>query len=484
MIAALARRVPDARPRVRRGVILGALSLASFLVVFDDSAVAVALPSLRRDLDLAMEQLEWTLNAYTLGLATMLMLAGKLVDRYGAQGPLVIGLGLFTAASVPAALAEGGTVLIAARAVQGMGAGFIAPASLAVVSVLFPEARRGVAIGVWAAISTIGLGAGPLLGSMIVEYLGWSGLFLINIPVGVVLIGIASSSSAIAAPVEPIGGRLDLGGAAAAGATLVLMLLAVTRVGPDGWLSAPVLVPGLGALACGVIFLAVEARAADPVVPLEAFRSRTLVGAAAVGLLSTAAMCSLFFFMSLYLQSVVGYSVLAVGVAFLPMTAVIALGAPLAGFAGSRVTPRALAVAGMGLLSLAMLALARLDDGLGLSGIVLGLTLAGVGVAMTATPVTTLALGALPSTGQGLAAALVSTARTVGLAFGVAVMGAILGDTGGGELTSRLARGLEVNAAIAAAGALAAFLLLRTARTRQTERDRPDPILGEISDSG
>lgn len=445
---------------------LGALSLASFLVVFDDSAVSVALPSLQRDLDLDMSQLEWTLNAYTLGLATVLLLAGKLVDRYGARRALVAGLALFTATSLPAALAEGGGVLIAARAMQGVGAGFVAPASLVIISALFPAARRGVAIGVWAGFSAIGLGAGPLLGAVIVEYLGWSGLFLVNIPLGALLVA-ASLSSGIETPVKRSGGRLDVAGTAAAGATLLLALLALTRGNAAGWLSPSVLLLGAGALASGAAFVALEARADDPVAPLGAFRSRRLVGATMVGLLSTAAMCSLFFFMSLYLQSVAGYGVLATGAAFLPMTAVIAVGSPLAGLVGSRVAPWALAGTGMALLSLAMLVLSGLDRGLGLGGIVLGLMLAGLGVAMTATPVTTVALAEFPLDRQGLASALVSTARTVGLALGVAVMGAILGDSTAARLTERLSLGLELNAAIAAAGALVAVWLLAPRRRHE-----------------
>lgn len=483
MIAALAREMAARRPRLRHATILGALSLASFLVLFDDSAVAVALPSLQRDLGLDMGQLEWTLNAYTLGLATVLLLAGKLVDRFGAQRPLVVGLALFTAASVPAALAEGGGILIAARTVQGMGAGFIAPASLAIISTLFPSARRGLAIGVWAGISAIGLGAGPLLGAVIVEYMGWSGLFLINVPLGVLLI-VASFSAEIATPVTPGGGRLDIAGAMTAGTTLLLALLALTRGGPDGWLSPTVLALGVGAVASAASFVAIEARAADPVAPLDAFRSRRLVGATVVGLLSTAAMCSLFFFMSLYLQSVAGYQVLATGAVFLPMTAAIAVGSPLAGIAGSRITARAFAGTGMGLLALAMLLLSRLDNGLGLGGIVLGLTVAGIGVAMTATPITTVALAELSPDRQGLAGALVTTARTVGLALGVAFMGAILGDATGADLTDRLSLGLELNAAVAAAGAVVAAWLLRPAERPEHQVEVLAAVRSEIRARG
>lgn len=413
-----------------------------------------------------MSQLEWTLNAYTLGLAVVLLLAGKLVDRYGARRALVAGLALFTAASLPAALAEGGGVLIAARAVQGAGAGFVAPASLAIISAVFASARRGVAIGVWAGISAIGLGAGPLLGAVIVEYIGWSGLFLVNIPLGALLIAV-SLSSEIETPVKGSGERLDVAGVATAGTTLLLVLLALTRGNAAGWLSPSVLLLGAGALAGGAMFVALEARADDPVVPLSAFRSRRLVGATVVGLLSTATMCSLFFFMSLYLQSVAGYSLLATGAVFLPMTVVIAVGSPLAGLVGSRMAPRALAGSGMALLSLAMLVLSYVDRGLGLGGIVLGLMLAGMGIAMAATPVTTVALAEFPLDRQGLASALISTARTVGLALGVAGMGAILGDSIAARLTERLSLGLELNAAVAAAGAVVAIWLFAPSRKQE-----------------
>lgn len=463
MIAALGRRGAVAtRGHGGRATMLAALSLASFLVVFDDSAVAVALPSLQRDLRLDLKELEWTLNAYTLGLATMLLLAGKLVDRFGARRALIAGLTLFTLASLPAALADGGAVLIAARAVQGMGAAFVAPASLAAISALFPAARRGAAIGVWAGISAIGLGAGPLLGAVIVEYVGWSGVFLLNLPLGLLLVGVAVTGPTTT-PLRPGRGRLDIAGAAAAGTALLFGLLALTRGNGDGWLSPVVVALAVGAIAAIALFVAIEARTPDPVVPLTVFRSRRLVGASVVGLLSTAAMCSLFFFMSLYLQSDAGYSVLATGAAFLPMTVVIAVGAPLAGIARGRITARMLAGTGMALLALAMLLLSRLDRGLGIVGIVLGLSLAGLGVAMTATPVTAIALEELPSSRQGLAGALVSEARTIGLAVGVAVMGALLGAATGDQMTSRLSLGLRVNAAVAAAGAVAAVWFLRPA---------------------
>ena len=309
---------------------------------------------------------------------------------------------------------------------------------------------------------------------MIVEYVGWSGVFLMNLPLGVLLIVVAMTGSTTT-PAKPAEGRLDIAGASAAGAALLFALLALTLGNGDGWLSPVVVALAFAAVASIALFVAIEARAADPVVPLAVFRSRPLVGASVVGLLSTAAMCSLFFFISLYLQAVAGYSVLATGAAFLPMTAVIAIGSPLAGIAGGRITARALAGSGMALLSVAMLLLSRLDDGLGITGIVLGLSVAGLGVAMTATPVTAVALAELPESRQGLAGALVSTSRAVGLAVGVAVMGAILGAATGGEMTARLSLGLKVNAAVAAAGALAALWLLRTVPrdARQVTELRP-----------
>jgi predicted MFS family arabinose efflux permease len=195
-------------------------------------------------------------------------------------------------------------------------------------------------------------------------------------------------------------------------------------------------------------------------------------------------MCSLFFFISLYLQSVAGYGVLAAGAAFLPMTAVIVVGAPLAGLAGGRLTARTLAGTGMALLSVAMLLLSQLDDGLGITGIVIGLSLAGLGVAMSATPVTVIALAELPSSRQGLAGALVSEARTIGLAVGVAVMGALLGAATGDQMTSRLSLGLKVNAAVAAAGAVAAVWLLRPSAREARGVAGLTPASGEAEGRG
>lgn len=484
MIAALSRRSASVSGgQGRQAVMLAALSLASFLVVFDDSAVAVALPSMQRDLGLSMGALEWTLNAYTLGLATLLLFAGKLVDRFGVRPALIAGLALFTLASIPAALADGGAVLIAARAVQGMGAAFVAPASLAAISTAFPPSRRAAAIGVWAGVSALGLGSGPLLGAVLVGSVGWSGIFLVNLPLGLLLIVVAAKGSAVS-PSAAREGRLDVGGAGFAAAGLLFALLALSSGASEGWLSPAILGLTIAAIASGWAFIATEARVGDPIVPLSVFRSRSLDGAIIVGLLSTAAMCSLFFFISFYLQSVVGYSVLATGAAFLPMTAVIVVGSPLAGIAGSRFTARALAGSGMAVLAVAMLWLSRLDQGLDMTGIVLGLALAGVGVALTATPVTAVAVAELPAWRQGLAGALVGTSRTVGLAVGVAVMGALLGAATGAEVTSRLSLGLEVNAAVAAAGALAAVWLLPGASRVSTRLVRLVPAPAETESGG
>lgn len=440
----------------RRALTVAALTLASFLLVFNDSAVSIALPAVLGDLAVELGSLQWILNAYTLALAAVLLPSGRLVDRYGARRPMMVGVGVFLVASLFAAVAPGGGLLVAARAVQGVGAGLMAPAALTAVSQLFPPNRRAFGIGIWAGFSSLGLGAGPLLGGLLVEGLGWRSIFVINVLAGIVLLVILQRwlHTVPAARHQ----RLDVTGAVLSAAALVLLIFGLTRGADAGWLSPLVVMLLLAAAASLVLFAIIERRVASPLVDLAVFRSRELSGATVVGLLSTAAMCSVLFFVSLYLQVAAGYSTLETGVVFLPMTIIVVAVAPLAGWLTSKIGPRPLLVVGMALLAAAMVLLSRLDQGLGVSGIAAGLAFAGLGVAMTAAPVTAASLDALPESHQGLGSAIVNASRSVGLALGVAVMGTIVVSYDPALLPGRLSNGLLINAGIALITGAIAFV--------------------------
>lgn len=398
--------------------------LAAFLLSLQDTAAAVALPTIGRDLELGASGLEWVVNAYTVALMVLVLPAGRLADRFGRRRLFVIGLVVFGVASLAAGLASDGAMLLAARVVQGAGAGLMGPASLALVGETGGR-RRAAAVGGWAAAAAAGLALGPLLGAVLTEQLGWSWIFLADVPL--VVLGLALVPGALPRDV-PARDRpaLDMAGALLSAIALAGGIFALTEGGFYGWTSPAVLVAAALTLAAAAAFVAVERRSREPLVQLALFRERAFTGANLVTLLSTAVMCSVLFFMSLYLQLALGYSPLRAGLAFLPMTGTIVVAAPLAGALADRIGPRVPAVGGMLALALGLLGLALLGVDGSLPATLASLAIVGVGAGLTTTPVTAAALDALPPERSGEAAGIVTTFRMIGLAVGIAGMGALV----------------------------------------------------------
>ena len=489
----------EATPSAGSWWTLGALSLASFLLTLDDTALAVALPAIGRDLGLGLSGLEWVVNAYTLALAALLLVGGWLADAYGSRRIFLAGLAVFSVASLASGLASTGLLLIGARVVQGAGAALMMPASLAIVSSAFPAARRGMAIGVWAGVSAGGLAIGPLLGAALTESLGWQAIFLINVPFGV--LGLAFGRTILSAS-KPASRRrrFDPAGTLALGATLFALVFALTQGMSYGWASPLILGAFASAAAGAALFVLLERRRAEPLLELALFRSRSLSGANAVSLLSTAVMCGIFFFVSLYLQLVLGYTAIEAGAAFLPMTLLICLVAPAAGRISDRIGTRLPAAAGMVILAGGLLLLSRLGPESSLRSLLPGLTVAGLGIGLTTAPVTTAALDFAPPGEAGVRAGILNTSRMIGLAIGIALMGAIVSARwpGGlaGAVTDRrafadgLSTALLVNAAIAlvAAGVAAVTMAPKPAsQNRQaafTGRTDRRPTLASSETTG
>lgn len=404
---------------------LGFLALASFLLTLDDTALSVALPSIGRELGLGLSGLEWVVNAYTLALAALLLIGGRLADAFGSRRIFLIGLALFTASSLAAGLAPTGAWLIVARVAQGAGAALMMPASLSIISNTFSLRQRGMAVGIWAGVSAGGLALGPLLGAALSQSFGWGSIFLVNVPFG--LLGLAVGrrilvETDVASPRR----RFDLAGMVASSTALIALVFALTEGMSYGWTSSLV----LGAFAVSaialVVFVLIEQRRKQPLLDLRLFRSRNLSGANAVSLISTAVMCSIFFFISLYLQMVLGYAALEAGAVFLPMTLLICLVAPLAGRLSDRVGRRLPASAGMAILAAGLLLLAGLGTDSGLGALLPALMLSGLGIGLTTAPVTTAALDFAPEDEAGVRAGVLNTSRMIGLSVGIALMGAIL----------------------------------------------------------
>jgi EmrB/QacA subfamily drug resistance transporter len=469
----------------RKWVGLGALALVSFLLTLDDTALSVALPSIGRDLGLGLSGLEWVVNSYTLALAVLLLAGGRLADALGARRIFLTGLAVFTIASLTAGLASSGWLLLAGRVLMGGGAALMMPASLAIIASSFLERERGMAIGVWAGVSAGGLAIGPLLGAALTESFGWGSIFFVNVPVGV--LGLAFGRAIL--PKTPAAARtrhFDFVGLLASGATLFALVFALTEGMSYGWSSPLVLGSFAAAGLSSIVFVWLERRQEEPLLQLSLFRSRNLSGANAVSLLSTAVMCGIFFFISLYLQIVRGYSAIEAGAAFLPMTLLICLVAPAAGRLSDRTGRRLPAALGMTILAGGLLLLSRLGATSGLGALLPGLIIAGLGIGLTTAPVTTAALDFAPAEEAGTRAGILNTSRMIGLAVGIALMGAIVtarwpgGLAGAATNPHAFVTGLSTaflfNAAIALLAAAVAALTLAGGRSTRIPSDQRRPL--------
>ena len=456
--------------RSRKWWTLGAVSLALFMIMLDNTIVNVALPSIGRGLDVGVSQLEWVVNAYTLSFAAVMLTGGRLADLYGRRLVFDVGLVVFTLASLTCGLAGGSAVLIAARGVQGAGAALMMPASLSIITAAFAREERGTAIGIWAGVSGSALAIGPLLGGVLTEHLGWSWIFFVNVPVGVLaliasLVLIRESRSAERHQALDVPGLLTSAGG------LVALVYALIEANRYGWTSTRILVLFAAAAALLLAFVLLERRTARPMLDLRLFEDRTFSGANAAALLVSLALFGIFFFVSLYMQNVLGYSPVHTGVIFLPMSLLVVVSAPIAGKATDLVGPRWPIAIGMTLLSLALFSFSRLGVHASFADLLPGMLLGGVGTGVAMGPMTTAALSTVSVDEAGVASGVVTTARQVGGALGVALMGAIVAASEtvvttdprfGVQFVSGFQHALETGGIVALAGAGLSALLIRS----------------------
>lgn len=469
---------------------LGFLALTSFLLTLDDTALSVVLPSIGRELDLGLSGLEWVVNAYTLALAALLLIGGKLADAFGSRRIFLIGLAVFTTSSLAAGLAPTGASLIVARVAQGAGAALMMPASLAIISTSFSRRQRGMAVGIWAGVSAGGLALGPLLGAVLSESFGWGSIFLVNVPFGLLGLAVGRGILSDTNP-APRARRFDLAGMLASATALVALVFALTEGMSFGWTSALVLGSFAVSAVALVVFVLIEQRRQEPLLDLTLFRSRNLSGANAVSLISTAVMCSIFFFISLYLQMVLGYSAFGAGAAFLPMTILICVVAPLAGRVSDRIGRRVPAAAGMLILAAGLLLLAGLGTTSDLGTLLPALMLSGLGIGLTTAPVTAAALDFAPEDEAGVRAGVLNTSRMIGLAVGIALMGAILTARWPGGLAGAatdpqafvdgISTAFLVNTLLALLGAAVAALTIAVGRAAETGFTSPSPARPKLT---
>jgi len=403
-------------------VTLIAMCVAQGMILLDNTIVNVALPSIQRELDVDPGNLIWVVNAYVLALASLIMVGGTLGDRYGRKRVFIIGLAIFTAMSAACALSPSESVLIAARAAQGVGAALVAPLSLSILADAYPPERRTAAIGIWAAAAGLGFGAGPVVGGILVELFSWSAVFWVNVPIGI--IGLVLVITGVRESRNPNARRLDVAGAVLVAAGLCVLTFAIVESEHFGWTS-PTMIALL--TAAGVLlasFLVVESRVSEPLVPLGLFRDSRFTVSCGVYAIMYLALASTFFFVTLFFQNVEGWSALDVGLSWLIMNTPFLIASTLAGRL-ARWIGTATCWLGVLLGGLGVLALAFLTPGAGLLAASPGYILIGAGYGMAVPTISSVAVSALPLEHSGLASGVLNSARQVGTAVGLATLGAV-----------------------------------------------------------
>jgi EmrB/QacA subfamily drug resistance transporter len=421
----------------RRWWTLGAMCFALFMLMLDNTVVNVALPSIQRDLGASLASLEWTINAYTLSLAVLLVVGGRLGDIFGRRRIFLIGVSLFALSSAAIGLAPNDTLLVLGRAIQGIGAAMMMPATLSIVTNAFPPHERGKALGTWAGVSALALAIGPVVGGFLTEQVSWRAIFFLNLPVAAAAIAMTLYSTHESRD-ETVGRRIDYAGIVTLTVGLTGLVLALIEGNSWGWGSAGII--GLLALAVASLaaFAAIELRVDTPMVDFSVFRSRQFLGASSVGFIVSFGMMAVFFFTALYMQNILGYSALQTGVRFLPMTLVLIVMGPLAGRLTDRIGPKPLLVSGMLVVGVSQIWQSFLDDSTGYGFLLPSFILLGIGIGLVMSPMTTAAMNAVDRTKAGVASGVLSMGRMVGSTFGVAIFGAVVAGVGRAKLDTSL----------------------------------------------
>jgi EmrB/QacA subfamily drug resistance transporter len=465
-------------PRAKN-LALALLAMTQFVVVLDAAIVNVALPSIGKALDFSQDNLAWVVNAYTLTFGGFLLLGGRLADLLGRRRMFMYGLVLFSLASLLGGFAQSDIWLVIARGAQGLGAAIISPAALSIVTNTFAEgAERNKALGVWGAVAGSGGAAGVLLGGILTEYAGWEWVLFVNTPIGI--------AAALLAPRlldesrdEVEHRSFDVVGAVLVTGGLVLLVYALLDAPQEGWSSTQTIVLGIVSVVILAGFVAWERGRRAPLVPFSIFRLQTLRGANIVSVLVGMSLFSMFFFISLYMQQVLGYDALKAGLSYLPLAGTIIISAGLASALVTRIGFKITLIAGMVLITAGLVWFAQVPpNGSYLSDLLGPMLLAAVGLGFAFVPVTIAAVTGIRPDQAGLASGLVNTSQQVGGALGLAILVAVANSTTSGQfadgvrdravaLTEGFQTAFMVGAGFAAAGAILAALLISSRDARE-----------------
>lgn len=455
---------PMSQRTAPRGGMVWALvitSVAGFMAALDNLVVTTALPSIREDFGGALHDLEWTVSAYTLTFAVLLMFGAALGDRFGRRRLFLVGLTVFTGASAGAALASNLEALVAARAVQGVGAAIMMPLTLTLLTAAVPAAKRGMAYGIWGAVNGLAVASGPLIGGSLTEHVSWQWIFWLNVPLGLALLPLARLRLTES---YGSGARLDVAGTLLASGGLFGIVYGLIRGPIDGWASAAVLTSLIAGAALLAGFVRHGIRTKAPMLPMRLFRSRAFSGINAASLLMFLGMFGSIFLLSQYMQGVLGYSPTEAGLRMLPWTGMPMLVSPLAGYLSDRIGGRPVVAAGLFLqaVGLAWYAVVVAPDATYTAQLP-ALIVSGVGMALYFAPASNLVMSSVLPHEQGIASGANNALREVGGALGIAVMSSIFSAQGGYASGQNFVDGLRpalwVGAATVALAAVAALCI-------------------------
>jgi EmrB/QacA subfamily drug resistance transporter len=475
---------PQTFPQDKKWLALALLAAAQFVVVLDAAIVNVALPSIGTDLDFSQGDLSWVVNAYTLFFGGFLLLGGRMADLIGRRRMFTYGLILFAAASLAGGLASSPGMLIAARAVQGLGAALLSPAALSLVTVMFTEgSERNKAMGVWGAVAGSGGAAGVLLGGILTEYAGWEWVLWVNVPIGLAAAAIAPRLLPESRTHES--GTFDIAGAVSVTAGLSLLVYTLVDANNAGWLSGQTLGLGAVALALIAVFIVIERVSKAPLVPFSIFRRRTITGINVVAVLIAMALFSMFFFISLYMQQVLGYSAIKAGLSYLPLAGGIIVSAGIASGLVTRFGFKPILIVGLVLTAIGLVWFSQVDvGGSYLGDILFPSVIAAVGLGFAFVPMTIAAVAGVEPHEAGLASGLINTSQQVGGALGLAILASIansrtdslMTEAGGAvsALPNALTEGFQIAFIVGAGFAVLGAVLAATLISSQTSREHAE----------
>jgi EmrB/QacA subfamily drug resistance transporter len=421
----------------RRWWTLGAMCFALFMIMLDNTVVNVALPSIQKDLHSSISGLEWTVNAYTLSFAVLLVTGGRLGDIFGRRRTFLLGVALFGLSSAFIGFSQSEAWLVAGRAAQGLGAALMMPATLSIIANAFPPHERGKAIGTWAGVSAMALAIGPVVGGFLVENVSWQSIFFLNVPVAAVAVFVTLAATRESRD-ETSTHHIDVPGVAFISVGLASLVLALVEGNSWGWGSASIVALLVVAAVSLTAFVIAEQRVVEPMVDFSFFRSRSFVGSNLVAFIVTFAMLAMFFFLALYMQNIKDYSPLQAGVRFLPATVVIIFAGPIAGRLSDRIGPRPLMVTGLLLVAGSLFWQGHLAVDTSYSFLVGAFVLMGLGMGLVMSPMSTAAMNSVDPAKAGVASGIISMSRMVGGTFGVAAMGALITGMGKSKLDQLL----------------------------------------------